>query len=172
MSLTLMKVGVAGLLGVGVLCPLCEGPSEAQPSAAVIPMAAFGAARVAGIGTARVVGIRTARVRTPGPGPAVASDTTRVKLAIEGMTCGSCATTARIVLRRVPGVLQAEVSYDEASAEVTYDASVTEPAEFIARLEKMTGYRARVTDGGRKMGEADKGSATSGRSAADGESES
>ncbi len=72
------------------------------------------------------------------------TDTTRVRLAIKGMTCGSCAATARIVLERVAGVYQAKVSYDSASAEVRYDSARTSPAVIIARLEQMTGYIARV----------------------------
>ncbi|HET9064311.1 MAG TPA: cation transporter [Gemmatimonadales bacterium] len=68
------------------------------------------------------------------------------KLAITGMTCGSCATTARLVLQRVPGVYHAAVSYDSSSAVVTYDPTRTKPATFIAKLKEMTGYTARVAD--------------------------
>ncbi len=75
-----------------------------------------------------------------------AADTARVKLAIDGMTCGSCATTARIVLERVEGVYDAEVSYDSASAVVLYDPEKTSPDEFIAYLAEMTDYRARVAE--------------------------
>ncbi len=75
--------------------------------------------------------------------PAV-SDTAMLRLAISGMTCGSCATTARLALQRVPGVYRAEVSYESASAVVRYDAAQTSPAQFIQQLEHMTGYRARI----------------------------
>ncbi len=71
-------------------------------------------------------------------------DTAKARLAIEGMTCGSCATTARIALERAPGVYDAKVSYDSASAVVLYDPRKTTPEKFAAHLEKMTGYRARV----------------------------
>jgi copper chaperone CopZ len=74
------------------------------------------------------------------------SDTARVELAISGMTCGSCATTARIALERAPGVYDAEVSYDSASAVVLYDPEKTSPEKFVAYLEKMTGYKARVVE--------------------------
>ncbi len=76
----------------------------------------------------------------------VAADTAKVKLAISGMTCGSCATTARIVLKRVAGVYDAEVSYDSASAVVLYDPEETSPEEFISYLEEMTGYEARIAE--------------------------
>lgn len=88
------------------------------------------------------------------PGPEVAAlvpgrsptDTVRVKLAVRGMTCGGCATTARIALERVEGVHRAEVSYDSASAVVLYDAEKTSPERFIGRLREMTGYEARVVE--------------------------
>jgi len=78
---------------------------------------------------------------------AAAADTAVATLAIEGMTCGSCATTARLALQRVPGVYKAHVSYDSASAVVRYDPPRTEPATFIAKLKEMTGYVARVAEG-------------------------
>ena len=81
------------------------------------------------------------------PVSAVVADTAVAKLAIEGMTCGSCATTARLALQRVPGVYKADVSYDSASAVVRYDPARTEPATFIAKLKEMTGYEARVAEG-------------------------
>lgn len=78
--------------------------------------------------------------------PAAVADTAVAKLAITGMTCGSCATTARLALQRVPGVFKAHVSYDSASAVVRYDPDRTEPATFIAKLKEMTGYEARVAE--------------------------
>jgi copper chaperone CopZ len=74
------------------------------------------------------------------------SDTVEAKLAIRGMTCGSCATTARIALERVPGVFYARVSYDSSSAVVAYDPARTSPEAFITRLKDMTGYEARLVD--------------------------
>jgi len=86
--------------------------------------------------------------------PWATTDTARVQLSIEGMTCGSCATTARVVLKRVPGVLDARVSYDSASAVVLYDDSETSPDVFIAQLERMTGYEARVDEPAPGTGDA------------------
>lgn len=78
-------------------------------------------------------------------------DTARAKLAITGMTCGSCATTARIALERVRGVYRARVSYDSASAVVWFDSTMTTPPKFIAKLQESTGYLARVVaDSARK----------------------
>lgn len=75
---------------------------------------------------------------------AIVADTARATLAITGMTCGSCATTARIALERSEGVYGAEVSYDSASAVVTYDSETTVPLRFIAQLKELTGYEAVV----------------------------
>lgn len=83
-------------------------------------------------------------------GTDAAADTAKVKLAISGMTCGSCATTARITLERVDGVYDAEVSYDSASAVVLYDPEETSPEEFISYLEEMTGYEARLAEPAQK----------------------
>jgi copper chaperone CopZ len=72
------------------------------------------------------------------------SDTSRVRLTIRGMTCGTCATTARLALQRAAGVYRAEVSYDSASAVVWYDSTRTRPEDFIRKLREMTGYEARM----------------------------
>jgi copper chaperone len=64
---------------------------------------------------------------------------------IDGMTCGSCATAVRQVLKKVDGVKDARVSYEEKKAVVTYDpAKVT--SEKIARTvsEKLPTYKATV----------------------------
>lgn len=73
-----------------------------------------------------------------------APDTAVVRFALSGMTCGSCAVTARVALQRVAGVYGATVSYDSASAEVRYDPRQTAPARIAEDLERMTGYRATV----------------------------
>jgi copper chaperone CopZ len=119
MVLRLVHFVSAAVAGAAVICPLC--------------LTASGDA-----------------VRAPGPSvEAVASleaalDTAHARLAIEGMTCASCATTARIALERAEGVYRAEVSHDSASAVVDYDSERTSPPQFIAILKKMTGYDATV----------------------------
>ena len=49
-----------------------------------------------------------------------------------------------MVLRRIEGVEDADVSYEYGKAVVTYDPAVTSPEEFIPELERMTGYGAEV----------------------------
>lgn len=73
-------------------------------------------------------------------------DTTVSRFAIQGMTCGSCAVTARIAIQRSNGVYKAEVSYSEAKATVWYDSVETSPGQIIAALKKATGYHARVQE--------------------------
>jgi len=66
-------------------------------------------------------------------------------LHIDGMTCGACATAVKHVLKRVDGVTNARVSYEEKKAVVTYDAAKVTP-EKIARTvsEKLPTYKATV----------------------------
>ena len=79
-------------------------------------------------------------------GVAYASQTIKVTtLHIEGMTCGSCAAAVRHVLRKVDGVKDARVSYEQKQGVVTYDAIKVTP-EKIARAveEKLPTYKATV----------------------------
>ncbi len=54
-----------------------------------------------------------------------------VKLSVPGMTCAACPITVRKSLERVDGVVMAEVSFEELTAEVTYDPSITGPDALI-----------------------------------------
>ena len=45
-----------------------------------------------------------------------------------------------MAVERGEGVESAEFSYDEASGVVTYDPEKTNPEEFLAELEHMTGF--------------------------------
>ena len=73
-----------------------------------------------------------------------ATDTATVKLHISGMTCGSCPVTARTALKRLPGVLDAEVTLDDSLGVVTFDPRKVTPAEIAAHLTRLTGYGARI----------------------------
>lgn len=74
-------------------------------------------------------------------------DTAQVRFAVAGMTCGSCAATARVVLDEVDGIHRSHVSYDSASATIWYDPARVSPPAIIARLKEMTGYEATVATG-------------------------
>ena len=72
------------------------------------------------------------------------ADTATVKLHISGMTCGSCPVTARVALKRLPGVLDAKVTLDDSLGVVTYDPRKVSPAQIAAHLTRLTGYGARI----------------------------
>ncbi len=66
-------------------------------------------------------------------------------LHIEGMTCSSCATAVKHVLRSVAGVKDAQVSFEKKTGVVTYDpAKVTSAAIAHAVEEKLPAYKATV----------------------------
>lgn len=79
---------------------------------------------------------------------AAAADAAVAKLDVRGMTCGSCAMTARIALERMDGIHDADVSFETRSATVRYDRALTAPTRFIAELERLTGYQATVVADG------------------------
>lgn len=67
-------------------------------------------------------------------------------LHIDGMTCGACATSARIVLKKQNGVTKAEVSYAKKSATVEYDPALTSGSKLVAAIESALPYKARVVE--------------------------
>lgn len=50
-----------------------------------------------------------------------AAPTKNATLHVEGMTCGACATSVKIVLKKIDGVIDATVSYERKRAVVQYD---------------------------------------------------
>lgn len=75
---------------------------------------------------------------------AVAADTATVRLHIEGMTCGGCAISARVVLARLDGVEHAQVDYDTKLAVVRYDPAEVTPDQMIVALKEKLKYTATV----------------------------
>lgn len=71
-------------------------------------------------------------------------DTATVKLHISGMTCGSCPVTARLALKKIPGVFNATVTLDDSLGVVRYDPRKVTPAQIAAHLTRLTGYGART----------------------------
>jgi copper-transporting P-type ATPase V len=63
-----------------------------------------------------------------------------VDFAVEGMTCGSCATRVQRVLRRQPGVESAYVNYATSAARVVLASQPADPAALRAAVEQI-GYR-------------------------------
>lgn len=111
-------LGLAGAVVLGtLLCDLCRPP----------------AARAAPAVAARA---EAASV------PALAPRT--VTLRVEGMTCGGCAISTRIVLERLAGVRKAEVSYEQRLAVVTYDPEKVTVEQMIDALRTGLHYKATV----------------------------
>ncbi len=61
--------------------------------------------------------------------------------ALEGMTCATCAMRIEKGLKKVPGVLDAQVNLATERGTVTYDAALTGPEQMIQKVEA-TGYKA------------------------------
>ena len=59
-----------------------------------------------------------------------------VVIQIEGMTCSACATGVAASLRRVEGVIEAEVSIEPPEAHIRFDTSDAEqgPCGLVSRL--------------------------------------
>lgn len=111
----MVKTLIAGLFGAGavVTTDICKGCEPAQTSV-----------------TSQQLTAAQTTVKT---------DTLRV----EGMTCGGCEIGVRTVLKRLPGVSKAEVSYEETRAIVIYDPSRVTIAQMVAAI-KTLGYKATV----------------------------
>jgi copper chaperone CopZ len=75
---------------------------------------------------------------------AQAPDTATVRLHISRMTCGSCPTTARLALKKLPGVYGATVTLDDSLGSVRYDPRQVTPSQIAAHLTRLTGFGATV----------------------------
>ena len=78
----------------------------------------------------------------PAPAAAQAPDTATVRLHISKMTCGSCPATARLALKRLPGVYSAAVTLNDSLGVVCYDPRQVSPAQIAAHLTRLTGFGA------------------------------
>ncbi len=54
-----------------------------------------------------------------------------------------------MALERVEGVDSAAISYEAGSGWVAFDPALTSPDEFVAELERMTGFTAEIVAAGR-----------------------
>lgn len=79
-------------------------------------------------------------------------DTATVKLHISGMTCGSCPVTARVALKKLPGVFDAHVTLDDSLGVVRYDPRKVTPAQIATHLTRLTGYGARIIEESARRG--------------------
>jgi Cu+-exporting ATPase len=61
--------------------------------------------------------------------------TNELQLPITGMTCASCSNRVQKALKKVPGVVDANVNLATEQAAVTYDAAQVSPAQLQAAVE-------------------------------------
>lgn len=117
--MTKVLYSVLGLSAAGFLaiCDLCQVPGQATAAASIMPAVSIAAAE--------------------------AANPKSVTLDVQGMTCGGCAVGVRTLLKRLPGVSKAEVSYETRRAVVTYDPGKVTVAQMIAAIETLK-YKATV----------------------------
>ena len=66
------------------------------------------------------------------------------RLHIEGMTCAGCETAVKMVLKKMPGVIRSEVSYEQKRAVVSFDASKTTPEKIAKAIGEALSYKVTV----------------------------
>ncbi len=69
----------------------------------------------------------------------------QVTLKVDGMTCVSCPATIKAALKRLPGVVKAEVSYKEEKATVMYQDGKVTVEQMIKTIEDL-GYMASIME--------------------------
>lgn len=74
--------------------------------------------------------------------PALAGSKT-VALDVKGWTCGSCAVSTRIALKKLDGVESVSTDHEKSEAVVTYDDSKVTPEEMVQAIQRV-GYSATV----------------------------
>jgi Cu+-exporting ATPase len=111
---------------------LGSGNNNGNGHASVLPVAAP-------VEPLRVAGVALAPTLAPKTGQE------RISLSLTGMHCASCAAIIERVLRKVPGVKQANVNFAAEKAAVNYDAAVTNIANLIEAI-KRAGYKAEVVN--------------------------
>jgi copper chaperone CopZ len=74
----------------------------------------------------------------------LAADAKTATLGVEGMTCGGCAASVKIVLKKLDGVSMAMVSFAEKKATVTYDPAKVTPQQMADAIAAKLGYKAKV----------------------------
>ena len=78
--------------------------------------------------------------------------TKTTELLISGMHCASCVTVNTKALKKVPGVVDANVNYGTSRATVTYDESVVQTEQLVAAVQSR-GYGASILTGNENVHE-------------------
>lgn len=69
---------------------------------------------------------------------------TTATLGVEGMTCGACATSVKVVLKKLDGVADAKVSLGDKQAVVTYNPARVTPEKMVEAIHSKLPYKAKV----------------------------
>jgi copper chaperone CopZ len=77
------------------------------------------------------------------------SNTKEVVLKIEGMSCPSCAFGLERVLKRLDGVVDANVSYSKKEARVKYIEGKVKVDDIVKAISEQIGFRATPVEGKR-----------------------
>lgn len=123
------KTVLYGVIGAGAfaflsICDLCRPTAQAA--------------------TTQISPTQAAPVQRPtAQAQAQAQAAQTVTLDVQGMDCAGCVIGVRTVLKRLPGVSKAEVSYETRRAVVTYDPAKVTVAQMIAAIKTLK-YTATV----------------------------
>lgn len=79
-------------------------------------------------------------VASADPPKQVAASTT-ASIQIEGMDCAACTVAIRVALKKLSGVKEAKVIFDEKRATVDYDPAKITPQQLVDAVVKL-GYKA------------------------------
>ncbi len=74
------------------------------------------------------------------------ANTQEVTLKVDGMTCKMCPFTIKTALKRLDGVVDADVSYEHKEAKVQYEEGKVTVDEMIKAIENAGNYRETLLD--------------------------
>jgi mercuric ion binding protein len=70
------------------------------------------------------------------------TNTQEVTLKVDGMTCGMCPLTIKTALKKLNGVVDADVSYKDKEAKVLYEGGKVTVYEIVKAIEDAGNYKA------------------------------
>src|SRR5881409_314741 len=74
---------------------------------------------------------------------ALVAATKTTTFSVKGWTCGSCAASTRIALKKLDGVQDVKTDNEKMEATVTYDDAKAAPERMLQAIERL-GYKATV----------------------------
>jgi copper chaperone CopZ len=126
-----LLMGTAVLLSTAALPLLAGCAAENEAPETRVAVAESNVARAGGLPDAEL-------------GPT--AELARVNFAVQGMTCGGCAASTKMVLKRLDGVEDAGASYAESAAWASYDPARVTPEQMMEAIREL-GYTPTVVEG-------------------------